>query len=70
MVVNKDKQWFEDLIFNAIGKESHVTTEPILIKNGNQIVEEYNFLYHADDYEHRSPLLLQGHTKLIGINTR
>ena len=70
MVVSKDKQRFEDLFFNSIGKKSHVITEPILIKNGNQIVEEYNFLYHNGDYEHRSPLILQGHTKLIRINKR
>ena len=68
MVIEKEKQRFEDLVFDSIGKESHVITEPILIKNGNQIVEEYNFLYHNDDYEHRSPLLLQGHSKLIRIN--
>ena len=68
MVIKKDKQRFEDLVFDSIGKESHVITEPILIENGNQIVEEYNFLYHNGDYEHRSPLLLQGHTKLIRIN--
>ena len=67
MVINKDKQRFEDLVFNSIGKESHVITEPILIENGNQIVEEYNFLYNNDDYEHRSPLILQGRTKLIRI---
>ena len=68
MVAKKDKQRFENLIFDSIGKESHVITEPILIENGNQIVEEYNFLYHNGDYERRSPLLLQGHTRLIGIN--
>ena len=68
MVIKKDKQRFEDLVFYSIGKESRVITEPILIKNGNQIVEEYNFLYHNGDYERRSPLLLQGHTRLIGIN--
>jgi hypothetical protein len=68
MVTKKDKQRFEDLVFDSIGKGSHVITEPILIENGNQIVEEYNFLYHNGDYEYRSPLLLQGHTKLIRIN--
>ena len=68
MVIKKDKQRFEDLVFDSIGKESHVITEPILIENGNQIVEEYNFLYHNGDYERRSPLLLQGHTRLIRIN--
>ena len=37
MIVNKDKQRFEDLIFDSIGKESHVITEPILIKNGKSV---------------------------------
>ena len=68
MVVKKDKDEFEDRIFGSIGKESHVITKPILLENGNQIIEEYNFLYHGGDYEHRSPLLLQGNTRLVGIN--
>ena len=68
LVVKNDKQRFEDTVFASIGKENHVITKPILLKNGNQIVEEYNFLYHDGDYEYRSPLLLQGHTKLIAIN--
>ena len=70
MVVKKDKQRFEDLIFDSIGKESHVITEPILIENGNQIIEEYTYLYQGDDHEKRSPILLQGKTTLIGINKR
>ena len=68
MVIKKDKQRFEDLVFDSIGKKSHVITEPILIENGNQIIEEYNYLYHGGDYEKRSPLLLQGKTTLIRIN--
>lgn len=68
MVVKKDENEFEDRIFGSIGKGSHVITKPILLENGNQIIEEYNFLYHGGDYEHRSPLLLQGKTKLVGIN--
>ena len=51
-----------------VGKKAHVVTEPILLENGNQIIEEYNYLYHSGDYKKRSPVLLQGRTTLIGIN--
>lgn len=70
LVIKRDKQRFQDLIFNSIYKESHVITEPISLKNGNQIIEEYTYLYHGGDYEKKSPILLQGRTTLIGINTR
>ena len=70
LVISADKQRFEGLVFGSIGRESYVVTKPLLLENGNQIVEEYNFLYHSGDYEKRSPILLQGKTTLIGINKR
>lgn len=70
MVINADKQRFEDCVFASIGRESHVATRPLLLENGNQIIEEYTYLYQSGDYEKRSPMLLQGKTTLIGINKR
>ena len=70
LVIDADKQRFEDGVFASIGRESRVATRPILIENGNQIIEEYTYLYQGDDYEKRSPILLQGKTTLIGINKR
>ena len=70
LVIDEDKQRFEDGVFGSIGKESRVVTRPILLENGNQIIEEYTYLYQGDDYEKRSPILLQGKTTLIGINKR
>ena len=68
LVVFEDKQRFQDLVFGSVGKKNRVVTEPILLENGNTVIGEYNYLYHKDDYEKRSPRLLQGKTKLIGIN--
>ena len=65
LVVFRDKQRFQDVAFGSVGRESHVITKPILLENGNTIIEEYNFLYHKGDYEKRSPVLLQGKTKLV-----
>ena len=65
LVVFRDKQRFQDVAFNSVGKESYVITKPILLENGNTIIEEYYFLYHKGDYEKRSPVLLQGKTKLV-----
>ena len=45
LVINADKQRFEDCVFASIGRESHVVTRPILLENGNQIIEEYTYLY-------------------------
>ena len=70
LVIDADKQRFEDGVFASIGRESRVATRPILIENGNQIIEEYTYLYQSGDYEKRSPILLQGKTTLIGINKR
>ena len=67
-IVDSDKQRFQDVAFGMVGKKAHVVTEPILLENGNQIIEEYNYLYHSGDYKKRSPVLLQGRTTLIGIN--
>lgn len=70
LVIDADKQRFEDGVFALVGRESHVVTRPILLENGNQIVEEYTYLYQGGDYKKRSPILLQGKTTLIGINKR
>ena len=68
--IDADKQRFEDSVFASIGRESRVVTKPILLENGNQIIEEHTYLYQSGDYEKRSPILLQGKTTLIGINKR
>jgi len=68
LVINEDKQRFEGVFFASIGRESYVVTKPLLLENGNQIIEDYTYLYHGGDYEKRSPILLQGKTTLIGIN--
>ncbi len=65
LVVSRDKQRFQDIALGLVGKEDHVVTRPILLENGNTIIEEYDFLYHKGDYEKKSPVLLQGKTKLI-----
>ena len=70
LVIDADKQRFEDGVFASIGRESRVVTRPILLENGNQIIEEYTYLYQGSAYEKRSPILLQGKTTLIGINKR
>jgi len=67
LVVDEDKQPFQDLVFGSVGKENQVITEPIILENGNTIIEKYYFLYHKGDYEKRSPVLLQGTSELIGI---
>ena len=69
-IVDSDKQRFQDVAFGNIGKKNYIATEAILLENGNQIIEEYNYLYHGGDYEKKSPILLQGKTTLIGINKR
>tara|TARA_B100000809_G_scaffold104076_1_gene102646 strand:+ start:1365 stop:1943 length:579 start_codon:yes stop_codon:yes gene_type:complete len=69
-IVDSDKQRFQDVAFGNIGKKNYIATEAILLENGNQIIEEYNYLYHGGDYEKRSPILLQGKTTLTGINKR
>jgi hypothetical protein len=65
LVVFRDKQRFEDVVFDSVTKKNHVITKPILLENENTIIEEYNFLYHKGDYEKRSPALLQGKTKIV-----
>ena len=67
-IVDSDKQRFQDVAFGNIGKKNYIATEAILLENGNQIIEEYNYLYHSGDYDKRSPVLLQGKTTLIGKN--
>ena len=67
-VVDSDKQRFQEVVFDNVCKKNYIVTEAILLENGNQIIEEYNYLYHGGDYEKRSPILLQGKTTLIGIN--
>ena len=67
-VVDSDKQRFQEVVFANVHKKNYVVTEAILLENGNQIIEEYIYLYHGGDYEKRSPILLQGKTTLIGIN--
>ena len=70
LVVDSDKQRFQDVAFSNIGKKNYIVTDAILLKNGNQIREEYNYLYHDSDYEKRSPILLHGKTTLTGVNKR
>ena len=65
LVVSRNKQRFQDIALCLVGKEDRVVTKPILLENGNTIIEEYNFVYHKGDYEKRSPVLLQGKTKLV-----
>lgn len=67
-IVDSDKQWFQEVVFGNVSKKNYIVTEAILLENGNQIIEEYIYLYHGGDYEKRSPILLQGKTTLIGIN--
>ena len=67
-IIDSDKQRFQDVAFGNVSKKNYMVTEAILLKNGNQIIEEYVYLYHGCDYEKRSPILLQGKTTLIGIN--
>ena len=69
-VVDSDKQRFQEVVFANVCKKNYVVTEAILLENGNQVIEEYIYLYHGSDYEKRSPILLQGKTTLIGINKR
>lgn len=69
-IVDSDKQRFQDVAFGNVCKKNYIVTEAILLENGNQIIEEYIYLYHGGDYEKRSPILLQGKTTLIGINKR
>ena len=69
-IVDSDKQRFQEVVFGNVCKKNNIVTEAILLENGNQIIEEYNYLYHGGDYEKRSPILLQGKTTLIGINKR
>ena len=69
-VVDSDKQRFQEVVFANVCKKNYVVTEAILLENGNQVIEEYTYLYHGSDYEKRSPILLQGKTTLIGINKR
>ena len=56
-VVDSDKQRFQDVAFGIIGKKGYIATEPISLENGNQIIEEYYYLYNTGDYEKRSPIL-------------
>ena len=69
-IVDSDKQRFQDVAFGNVCKKNYIVTEAILLENGNQVIEEYIYLYHGSDYEKRSPILLQGKTTLIGINKR
>ena len=69
-VVDSDKQRFQEVVFANVCKKNYVVTEAILLENGNQILEEYIYLYQGGDYEKRSPILLQGKTTLIGINNK
>ena len=63
----RHKKRFQDMALGVIGKEDRVVTRPVLLENGNTIIEEYDFFYHNGDYEKKSPVLLQGKTKLIKI---
>jgi hypothetical protein len=68
LVVFRDKQRFQDVVFDSVGRKNTVSTKPILLENGNIITEKYDFIYHKEDYERRSPILLQGKSRLIGID--
>jgi len=66
LVEPKDRQRFQNACLDS-RKKRKISTDTIHLVNGNAIVEEYNYIYHSEDYEMRSPIRIEGETKLISI---
>ena len=66
LIEQKDRQRFEDTLLDSC-KRKKVSTDTIRLVNGNSIVEVYNYIYHPEDYEMRSPISIEGETRLVAI---
>ena len=66
LIEPKDRQRFQDTLLNS-RKRKKVSTDTTRLVNGNAIVEEYNYTYHPEDDEMRSPISIEGETRLVAI---
>ena len=66
LIESKDRQRFQDTLLNS-RKRKKVSTDTTRLVNGNAIVEVYNYIYHPEDYEMRSPISIEGETRLVAI---
>ena len=66
LIEPKDRQRFQDTLLNS-RKRKKVSTDTTRLVNGNAIVEVYNYIYHPEDYEMRSPISIEGETRLVAI---
>ena len=66
LIEPKDRQRFQDTLLNS-RKRKKVTTDTTRLVNGNAIVEVYNYIYHPGDHEMRSPISIEGETRLVEI---
>jgi len=66
LIEPKDRQRFQDTLLDS-RKKKKVSTDTTRLVNGNAIVELYNYIYHPEDYEMRSPISIEGETRLVAI---
>ena len=64
LIEAKERQRFQDTLLDS-RKRKKVSTDTTRLVNGNTIVELYNYIYHPEDYEMRSPISIEGETRLV-----
>ena len=66
LIEPKDRQRFQYTFLDS-RKRKKVSTDTTRLVNGNAIVERYNYIYHPEDYEMRSPISIEGEMRLVEI---